>query len=125
MPTDFKTLDIWKEAHQLTLDTYKLVSKFPREEQYGLTSQLKRAITSIELNISEGCGRRTNKDFVSFLYNAMGSCKEVENLFMLAKDLDFIDITDYNAFNARIQSIGKMLTRFIQARQERDSNGGV
>ncbi|WP_435137132.1 four helix bundle protein [Formosa sp. A9] len=70
---DFKKYDIWKLSHSLTLEIYKLTSNFPQEELFGLTSQLRRASASIPTNISEGCGRDSDKDFNRFLAIALGS----------------------------------------------------
>jgi len=114
MPQDFKNLNIWKEAHQLVLDIYKLSGELPADEKYALTSQLKRAIVSIELNIAEGGGKKTNKDFKSFLYQALGSTKEVENILLTLKDLNYIKITDYTHFNERIDKLGGMIHKLIQ-----------
>ncbi|RZK12827.1 MAG: four helix bundle protein, partial [Flavobacterium sp.] len=88
---DFKKYDIWQLSHLLTLEIYKVTSHFPKEEIYGLTSQIRRAATSIPTNISEGCGRNSDKEFNYFLNIALGSANETEYLLILSKDLQYID----------------------------------
>ena len=114
MTQDFKKLEVWKLAHQFTLDTYRLTANFPKEERYGITQQLRRAAYSIGANIAEGAGRKTGKDFARALYNSFGSVKEIENFLMLAKDLNYIDVCNFNAFNQQLESIAKMINKFIQ-----------
>ena len=69
---DFRKLQVWKKSHDLTLRMYELTSRFPREETYGLTSQIRRACASIPTNIAEGCGRESSAEFTRFLQIAMG-----------------------------------------------------
>lgn len=111
---DFKELQIWKLAFELNKDIYKICATFPKEEMYGLISQLKRASVSISNNISEGCGRRTDRDFCSFLYNSMGSLKEVENLMLIAKDLGFISQATFIKINDKLDILGAKLNSFIK-----------
>jgi|SRR5690242_12604748 len=87
---DFRRLEVWQLAHQLTLDLYRVTSKFPREELFGLTSQIRRAAASIGANIAEGCGRRGNPEFHRFLQIASGSASELDYHLILAHDLGFI-----------------------------------
>jgi len=87
---DFKKYDIWKLSHQFTLKIYDLTSSFPKEEMYGITSQIRRAAASIPTNISEGCGRDSDAEFNRFLTIALGSATEVEYLIVLSKDLGYI-----------------------------------
>jgi len=75
---DFRNLKAWEKAHQLTLKIYKVTEEFPREELYGLTSQIRRACVSIPTNIAEGCVRSSDADFSRFLYIALGSTSELE-----------------------------------------------
>ena len=91
MVRDFKELDIWKRSFELVEEIYVVVAGFPKEEIYGLSQQLKKAIVSVSSNIAEGCGRRTNKDFVQFLYMAFGSVREVESQLMIAGRLGYLD----------------------------------
>ena len=96
---DYKNFTVWQKSHQLTLDVYKILNNFPKEEIFGLTSQMKRSSSSIPTNIAEGCGRNTDKDFARFLIIAFGSANELEYQFILSRDLNFIDLeTSQNCF---------------------------
>jgi four helix bundle protein len=102
---DFKKYDIWQLSHSLTLEIYKITSTFPKEEVYGVTSQIRRASASIPTNISEGCGRNSDKEFNQFLNIALGSSCETEYLLILSKDLNYIDVEIFNKLNIEINSI--------------------
>lgn len=80
---DFRNLKVWEKSHQLTVEIYKATEKFPKHEQYGLTSQLRRASVSVAANIAEGCGRKSDADFGRFLGIAMGSVSELEYLIFI------------------------------------------
>ena len=110
---DFRKLKVWEKAHQLTLEVYRLSAKFPREEVYALTSQVRRASTSIGLNIVEGCGRMTKPDFKHFLVMATGSANEVDYCFILAVDLEYITKDDYLEIQKPIEDVRKMLVSLI------------
>ncbi|PJR03616.1 four helix bundle protein [Avrilella dinanensis] len=88
---DFKKYDIWQLSHELTLEIYRITNLFPKEEMYGITSQIRRASSSISTNISEGCGRNSDAEFNQFLNIALGSALETEYLLILSKDLKYID----------------------------------
>ena len=109
---DFHKLVIWEKSHQLTLDIYKLTQKFPKEELFGLTSQIRRAISSVPTNIAEGCGRETTKDFAHFLQISIGSACEIEYQLLLAHDLNYITDEDYNRLNDEIVSVRKMIHKY-------------
>ncbi len=111
---DFRELRVWQNAHQLTLDVYGLTVSFPKSELYGLTSQLRRAASSIPTNIAEGSARGSSKDFGRFLQIALGSATETEYLLLLSKDLNFITIEDYNIANQQTVEIKRMLVAFIK-----------
>ena len=96
-------------AHELTLACYKATKIFPREETYGLSSQLRRASSSIAANIGEGCGRSNNGDFSRFLQIAMGSASEVEYELMLAYDLGYVEAEHYNVLCNRAIEVKKIL----------------
>jgi len=119
MPQDFKQLKVWQKSHEFTLAIYKITTNFPISEQYALVSQLRRASASIGANISEGCGRRTQKDFGSFLYNALGSSKECENHLLLSKDLGYLKEQDFIDLIKQAEEIGKMLNSLINQIQAR------
>jgi len=102
---DFKKYDIWKLSHSFTLEIYSLTNKFPKEEIYGLTSQFRRASSSIPTNISEGCGRDSDAEFNRFLTIALGSASESEYLIILSKELNYIDSTSFEKLNSDINII--------------------
>jgi four helix bundle protein len=87
---DFKKYTIWQLSHKFTLDIYNLTKDFPKEEIYGLTSQIRRSSSSIPTNIAEGCGRDSDTEFNRFLTIALGSANETEYLLILSKDLNYI-----------------------------------
>ena len=92
---DFKDLKVWVKAYQLTLAVYQSTRAFPRDEVYGLTSQLRRASASIGANIAEGCGRRSDAEMKRFCQIARGSASEVEYHLILAKDLQFLPLNEF------------------------------
>ncbi len=91
---EFRNLKVWEKAHALTLDVYKASRSFPREEMYGLTSQMRRASVSIGANIAEGACRRGDVDFARFLQMAAGSASEVEYHLLLARDLNLLEASE-------------------------------
>lgn len=109
---DFRDLIVWYKGHNLTIKIYSLTKNFPKEEMYGLTSQLRRAVSSIPINISEGCGRGSNADFARFLQMSMGSASEVEYLLLLANELGYIN-NSIDILMSDIQEIKKMLASLI------------
>jgi four helix bundle protein len=111
---DFKKLKMWEKAHRLTLNVYEASAKFPREELYGLTSQIRRACVSIPTNIAEGCGRSSDTDFARFLQISMGSASEVEYLLLLGLDLDLLVNDEYEELNSAGVEIKRMLTSLIK-----------
>jgi len=92
---DFKKFEVWQLSHQITLNIYTSTKSFPREELFGLTSQIRRSFASIGYNISEGSGRNSDKEFANFINIALGSSNEAENQLILAKDLNYINESDY------------------------------
>jgi four helix bundle protein len=111
---DFRELKVWQKAHQLTLAVYRITAAFPREELYGLTSQLRRACSSIAANLAEGCGRNGDVEFARFCSIAMGSASELEYHLLLAKDLKLIKIADYQDLDQRATELKRMLTALMQ-----------
>jgi four helix bundle protein len=109
---DFKKLTIWQKAHSMTLEVYKATNDFPVTEQYGLTSQIRRACASIPANIAEGCGRDGTVEFARFLQIAMGSVYELEYFIILASDLKYINEPDFEVLNNHLHEIRKMLIAF-------------
>lgn len=88
---DFRKYEIWQLSHNFVLEIYSISKIFPKEEQFNITSQLRRAVTSIPTNISEGCGRNSDKEFNHFLNIALGSTSETEYLIILCQDLNLIE----------------------------------
>lgn len=109
---DFHKLIIWQRSHQLALKVYALSKLFPNEELFGLTSQIRRAASSIATNIAEGSGRTSNKDFAHFLQIAIGSASEVEYELLLAHDLDYINDFDYQVLTEETIAIRKMIIKY-------------
>jgi four helix bundle protein len=112
--TDFKKLLVWEKAHKLVLAVYQVTSKFPSHEQYGITSQLRRASTSIPTNIAEGSAKSTQKDFAKFLQIALGSCQESEYLLILSQDLKYLSNEDFETLNGKANEVKAMLIAFIK-----------
>ena len=100
---DYKKYLVWEKSHQLTLDIYRNTISFPKEEQFGLISQIKRSSSSIPTNIAEGCGRNSDKDFCRFLYIAFGS----------ANELEFIALENGQNLLFQVEEIKKMLNALI------------
>ncbi|MBI4685127.1 MAG: four helix bundle protein [Nitrospirae bacterium] len=110
----FKDLKVWEKAHEVALTVYKTTQAFPKDELYGLTSQLRRAASSVPANIAEGCGRKGDADMARFIQMAMGSASELEYHLLLARDLKFISMTDYERLESEVIDVKKMLASFIQ-----------
>jgi four helix bundle protein len=110
---DFKKLLVWQEGHALTLAVYAVTVQFPREEQYGLTSQLRRAASSIPANIAEGCGRDSNAELARFLRIASGSANELEYHLLLAHNLHYLGDEPFLDLMARVQKTRRMATRLL------------
>jgi len=107
-------LKVWEKAHQLTLEVYRATASFPREEAYGLTSQIRRASSSIGANLAEGCGRSGDTEFARFCSTARGSASELEYHLLLAKDLQFLPASLHEKLAADAVEIKRMLTALIQ-----------
>jgi four helix bundle protein len=111
---DFRELKVWQKAHELTLAVYRISATLPREELYGLSSQLRRSSSSIAANLAEGCGRNGDAEFARFCSLAMGSASELEYHLLLAKDLRLISIADYEPLAARVTEVKRMLAALLQ-----------
>lgn len=107
----FHDLEVWKQAHKLVLQVYKLTAFFPKSEEYRITSQLIRAVVSIPTNIAEGTGRYGTNDFII----ARGSVEEAKYLVLLAKDLKYVSEEDFMMLTSNLNSIGKMLNSLIKS----------
>ncbi len=111
---DYRSLKIWQAAHQLTLAIYKTTADFPREEMYGLTSQMRRCSASIGANIAEGCGRRGNREFLRFLQIASGSASELDYHLLLARDLGFLRDQNYRPIFSSLLDLRRMMSGLIR-----------
>lgn len=110
---DYKKYDIWKLSHLLTLEIYKITENFPKEEVFGLTSQIRRASSSIGINIVEGCGRGSDEDFKKFLRNASGSAFEVEYILLLSKDLKYISDDKFLELSPKAEELKMKISKLI------------
>jgi four helix bundle protein len=110
---DFRTLNVWNKAHDLTLELYKVTKSFPKEETYGLTSQRRRAASSVGANIAEGCGKNSNADFSRYLQIAFGSACELEYHLLLARDLKMVLSEQHHGLELRLQEVKRMLASLI------------
>ncbi|HTK22439.1 MAG TPA: four helix bundle protein [Mucilaginibacter sp.] len=112
---DYKKLDIWKKSHLLTKQVYKTVLPImPIEERFALTSQLRRSVYSIPLNIVEGCGKNSDKDFAHYLDNALCSVHEVEYTCLLIHELEYVSKEIYDAVSNAINEVKAMSISFIK-----------
>ena len=114
---DFHQLKVWQKSHAVALAVYKATSSFPKEELYGLTSQMRRAAVSVPSNIAEGCGRDSQPQFAHFLQIAFGSASELEYQLLLARDLGFLVTSAYGTLNTDITECKRMLASLIQTVQ--------
>lgn len=111
---DFQNLEVWRIAHLVTLEIYKSTQTFPTNEQYGLTSQLRRAAASIGANLAEGCCRGSDKDFARFIQIAMGSASELIYHLILARDLSYLDANQFSRLETETQRVKKMLASLLR-----------
>ena len=111
---DFRTLKVWEKSHALVVAIYKVTAAFPKQELYGLTSQIQRAVVSIPTNIAEGCGKDSDAELNRYFKIAMGSSSELEYLLLLARDLNYLVDDEYQNLNVNLVEIRKMLNAFIQ-----------
>lgn len=111
----YKRLRVWQETHTLVLAIYKTTKTFPKDELFGLTSQIRRAVVSVAANIVEGQARASQKEFLQFLSIANGSLVEVEYYIQLTKDLDYIDCSQQLVLEKQAHFVGVLLHKFILA----------
>ena len=120
---DFKELRVWTEAHHLTLQLYRETRLFPREEQYGITSQIRRSAASIPANVAEGCGRRSDGELTRFLQIARGSASELEYHLLLSRDLGFLTRERFEQLSVKLLEVQRMLTALVQRVQPLKASG--
>ena len=112
---DFRKLEIWKRSFALVKEIYKYLDAFPKEENFGLKSQMKRASISIPSNIAEGCGRSTDRDLARFIDIALGSAFELETQVLLSLELGFGNKEDIEKIIDELTQIQKMTNRYLQS----------
>jgi four helix bundle protein len=117
----FRDLKVWEKSHELALAAYDATANFPRQEMFGLVSQIRRCASSIPANIAEGCGRRGNGEFHRFLQIAIGSASELEYHLLLSRDLKFLDAELYASLNSRVEEVKRMLSSLIRKVDEERS----
>ena len=110
---DHKDLDVWKKGIELVEQVYSMSSAFPDSERFGLTSQIRRAAVSIPSNIAEGTSKRTNRHFIQYLENSLGSAFEWETQLIIAYSEEYISEERFKECELKIQEIQKMISRFI------------
>jgi four helix bundle protein len=115
---NYRDLQVWKKAHDLTLELYRVSQRFPREEMYGITGQLRRAAVSIGANLAEGYGRRTSNELARFVRVAMGSASELDYHILLCRDIGLMSSDDFSISTAKLTEVRKMLTSFLQSVEE-------
>jgi four helix bundle protein len=118
MLKNFKELKVWQKAYQLCLEIYRVTRNFPKEEIYGLTSQIRRAAVSVPSNIAEGYGRKTTGEYIQALYVAYGSNCELETQVLLSGDLGFVRREDLLRLQQEIGDVERMLKRLIKSLHE-------
>ena len=111
---DYRELKVWERGHELTLEVYRVTRAFPKDELYGLVSQVRRAASSVPANIAEGCGRTGDKELARFMTIASGSAFELDYHFLLARDLGYLQDEVYQALHTSVTEIRRMLNAFIQ-----------
>jgi four helix bundle protein len=116
---NYKELEVWQLAKGFAIEVYKLTATFPRSEQFGLTSQIRRAATSVPANIAEGWGRGSAGEYIQFLLIARGSLMEVETHLIIANELGYLTPNQLKSCQSLVERIGEMLNRLVQALRKR------
>jgi len=111
----FTDLKAWQTGHNLVVGIYKITRSFPKEEQFGLTNQLRRAVVSITSNIAEGFSRQSLKEKIQFYYIALGSLTEVQNQILIAKDVNYLDEKDFKDLSSQTIEANKIINGLIKS----------
>jgi len=122
MLKNYRELIVWQKSYQLCLEIYRITRSFPKEEKYGLISQIRRAAVSVPSNIAEGYGRKTTPDYVRSLYVAYGSNCELETQILLSKDLGYINNEEAKKIQENIGEVERMLKALIKSLENKHSN---
>ncbi len=117
-----KDLNVWKEAIQLVTDVYRMTRSFPKDEQFGLTSQIRRAAISIPSNIAEGSARASGKEFTQFLCISMGSAVELETQLIISRNLEYVSEMNYQRISDKVNNISKMIQGLIKSVKAKTSH---
>jgi len=110
----FTDLNVWKEGHKLVVDIYQITKKFPREEIFGLTNQIRRAAVSITSNIAEGFSRGSYKDKVHFYQMSLGSTTEVENQLIISRDVGYVSEENFHKIQEQLILVNKLCNGLIK-----------
>ena len=111
---NFFELEVWKLGHRFVLEIYELTKKFPKEEQFGITSQIRRAASSITANIAEGYGRHFFRDKINFYYISRASCAEACNFLFISRDLNLLNEKKFKDLDSLVNDINKMINAMIK-----------
>ena len=117
----WRDLEVWKQAHSMTLEAYKLTESFPEVERFRLTGQFCRSAASVAANIVEGNARQSTKEYIQFLVTARASLEETRYFALLAKDLGYLEAPEYQQFEAIGESISRMLNAMVRALRKKAS----
>jgi four helix bundle protein len=115
----FTDLITWQEGHSLVIEIYKITKNFPRSEMFGLVNQMRRCVVSITSNTAEGFSRRNKKEKMQFYYVSLGSTTELQNQLIIARDLGYIEGSEYSIMTDRTMKIHKLLNGLIKSSQSR------
>ncbi len=111
----YRKLEAWKKAYALGIDVYRLTKKFPKEELYGITSQIRRAVTSIAANIAEGNSRGSQKEYRQFVSIARGSASELETWLMFSRDLSYIEAEEFTTISKQLDEVKAILFGLLKS----------
>jgi four helix bundle protein len=125
MVKGFQDLEVWKKAHRVTLDIYRVTIQFPRTEQFGVISQLRRAAYSIPANIAEGSGRRSTKELLHFLALSNGSLEELRYFLLLSRDLRYLPSPEHDRLQSELKSVAEMLEALARSLRRRLSSSDL
>lgn len=110
---NYKDLFVWQRGHAFVLDVYRVTKNFPKEELYGITSQLRRAAVSVPTNVAEGSGKFTQRDFANYLQNSLGSCMESEYLIFLSFELGYMRVEEFKNLDEQVNEVKAKLINFL------------
>jgi len=116
---NYEDLQVWRKAHDLTLEIYKNTRCFPSDERFGLTSQIRRSCSSIGANLAESCGRRSDREMARFVQIAMGSGAELSYHLRLARDLDLLSTASFDQLRSDLNEVMRMLSSLSQKLKSR------